>query len=368
MRAIVLAAALSSWAAAAAPLPPKPDRYVTDRTGRLDAARLSLLNETLAGFERDTSTQVVLYVAARIPAGATLEEVAAQALAEWSIGQKGRDNGVLFLAFLDDRVMRIEVGYGLEGALPDARAHQIITEAVTPRFRQGDFTGGIETAAAHIMAAARGEPFPATDRTAAEAGAPMWAFAVMFGLLGLVLVIVLFALVRGAWRRPAGFSHPVARRAGRAAVLLWAAVLPVAPFAAWKRSPALGYVALLLTVSAIVAGGVASALEKRKGARVRSIVGRLAFVVAACALPALLLGLATGGQDVALPLFVVGGALFVAMIASVDRLGSTGGGGYSYSSSGSGWSSSSSSSSDSSSSSFSGGGGESGGGGASGSW
>jgi uncharacterized protein len=368
-----LIAALTAVAWGAVALPPRPDTYVTDRTGRLDAARLSRLNGTLAAFERETSTQVLVYVDARMPAGATLEEVAAEAVRQWGVGQKGRDNGALFLAFLDDRRMRIEVGYGLEGALPDARAHRIITEVVTPSFRRGDFTGGVEAAAAEIVRAARGEPFQGTGRTVAEGPppvlvAPDWVGWIVISLFASIPAVILVFALRRSWTAAGQATHPAARRAGRASVLLWLACFVMAPVAWWQGAGAVPWLLLVLFQATIVAGGVAAVLQKKGFTRVRPVVSRVALLVAASMVPAVVRAVQSGVPDPT-PLLVFGGSLFVAMVASVNGLG-TSPSGYSYSSSSSGWSrsSSSSGSSRSSSSSFSGGGGRSGGGGASGSW
>jgi uncharacterized protein len=207
--------------AAAAPSPslPKPDRYVTDRAGILAPDRAAALNEKLAAFERQTSDQVVVWVDRRLPEGTTLEELGVRTLREWGVGQKGKSNGILFLIFTDDRRMRIEVGYGLEGALPDARAHRITDEIVKPRFRGGDFAGGIEAGADAILASVRGEPFVGTGKTAAESGgraqarsrAPSPAFiAVAVGFLGF-WALMAFLIIRGVRRSPAA----AAARGGR---------------------------------------------------------------------------------------------------------------------------------------------------------
>jgi len=103
-----------------------------------------------------------------MPVGWTLEEFANRAFHEWGIGQKGKSNGLLFLVFVEDRKMRVEVGYGLEGAIPDARSHRITDETVKPFFRNGDFAGGIEAGVDALLAAARGEPYRGTGQTAAR--------------------------------------------------------------------------------------------------------------------------------------------------------------------------------------------------------
>lgn len=183
---------LASVARAEVAVPPRPDRYATDRAGVVDAARLSALNERLAQFERDTSNQVLVFVDRRLPADTTLEVYAADAFKAWAPGQKDKDNGVIFFVFTDDRKMRIEVGYGLEGALPDARAVSIVEDHAKPRFRANDYAGGIEAAADQIMRAARGEAYQGSGRTHAEGGGrsldgppPLWMWLVLFAALGL---------------------------------------------------------------------------------------------------------------------------------------------------------------------------------------
>jgi uncharacterized protein len=172
LRLLLLLSVAAPAAWAAAPVPPRPDRYATDRAGVADASRMAALNETLAQFERETSNQVLVYLDRRLPPNTSLEEFAAEAFKAWGVGQKGKDNGVVVFAFVDDRKFRIEVGYGLEGAIPDARARAIQEEQVLPRFKKGDFAGGLESGAAELMKAARGEAYAGTGKTVAETGPP----------------------------------------------------------------------------------------------------------------------------------------------------------------------------------------------------
>jgi uncharacterized protein len=152
----------------AVPLPPRPARYATDRTGAFDAARLAALNERLAAFERETSNQVLVYVDRKVPAGTTLEEMSSAAMRAWGVGQKGTRNGVALFVFVDDRKMRIEVGYGLEGALPDAAAHRITDGVIKPFFRKADYAGGVEAGVSAILDAVRTEGNKGSGVTAAE--------------------------------------------------------------------------------------------------------------------------------------------------------------------------------------------------------
>jgi uncharacterized protein len=358
-------------------VPPRPARYATDLTGRLPAARVSSLNERLAAFERQTSTQVLIYVDSRVPANTTLDEFANRAFKEWGIGQKGKDNGVLFVVFLDDRVMRIEVGYGLEGALPDARAKQITSDFVKPRFKAGDYAGGVEAAADQIMAAARGEPYRGTGRTVAEQGGLPLFGKIALTLFGSVLVGTFIYGFGGGWRETRDGS-PVARWSTRVS-LVSATLLILSPlvFLWFSRLPPAAVV-LALAYVALVSRIIAKAVGETGFWRVLGIVGSLGFMLAVTLGSRALEILATGLGDYRV-FYAIGGGLVLGLLSLGRR--DTGGRGYerrvAWASGDSSWSSSttssdsssgSSSSGSSSSSDFSGGGGSSGGGGASDSW
>ena len=165
---MLTAAAATASARAAPPLPPRPTKYATDRTKSFDAARLEALNERLAAFERETSNQVLVYVDRKVPAGTTLEEMSSAAVRAWGIGQQGKRNGVALFVFVDDRKMRVEVGYGLEGALPDAAAHRITDGVIKPHFKQADYAAGVEAGVDAILKALRVEGNRGTGVTAAE--------------------------------------------------------------------------------------------------------------------------------------------------------------------------------------------------------
>jgi uncharacterized protein len=138
-------------------LPPKPDRYVTDRAGVLPADRAEALNRKLEQFERDTSNQVLVWIDRKIPENFTLEDFTVRAAQKWKAGQEKTDNGAVLFVFIDDRKVRIEVGYGLEGVLPDITANRIIQNEIVPRFRSGDYAGGIEAGVDAMIAATKGE-------------------------------------------------------------------------------------------------------------------------------------------------------------------------------------------------------------------
>jgi uncharacterized protein len=138
-------------------IPEKPQRYVTDRAGVFGPGRAEALNAKLEQFERDTSNQILVWVDSKIPEGFTLEDFTVRAAQKWGAGQKKEDNGAVLFVFTEDHKARIEVGYGLEGSLPDVTAKRIIDDEMIPKFRAGDFAGGIDRGVDAMMAATRGE-------------------------------------------------------------------------------------------------------------------------------------------------------------------------------------------------------------------
>ena len=138
-------------------LPPKPARYVTDNAGALSADRAEALNSKLEQYERDTSNQILVWIDRSVPENFTLEDFAVRAFKKWGVGQAKKDNGAALFVFVNDRKLRIEVGYGLEGVLPDAIANRIIQEQIVPRFRANDYPGGIEAGVDGMIAATKGE-------------------------------------------------------------------------------------------------------------------------------------------------------------------------------------------------------------------
>jgi uncharacterized protein len=154
-------------------VPPKPAAYVTDKTGVLDTARVHALNEKLAQFERGTSNQVLVYVDRDLPADSTIEQFANDAMHQWGVGQKGKDNGAVLFLFTGNRKMRIEVGYGLESVLTDAKARDITSTIIKPRLKAADYDGAVEQGADAMLAVIRGEGLKGTGRTVRETRHPV---------------------------------------------------------------------------------------------------------------------------------------------------------------------------------------------------
>src|SRR5712691_3545286 len=159
-----LLALLLCWACAAAAdvaVPPLVGRLV-DQTGTLSSGDVASLQQTLKDFEARKGSQIaVLIVPTTAPE--TIEQYSLRVAETWKIGRKKIDDGALVVVARDDRKLRIEVGYGLEGALTDVTSKRIIDEIITPRFRNGDFAGGISAGVDRIIRVIDGERLPAVE-------------------------------------------------------------------------------------------------------------------------------------------------------------------------------------------------------------
>jgi uncharacterized protein len=129
---------------------------VNDLAGVLDAATAARLESRLADFERETSHQIAVLTVPSLE-GEAIEPFALRVAEAWQLGQAGADNGILVVVAPQDRRARIEVGYGLEGVVPDAIAKRVLEDVMFSHFRSGDFAGGVEAGVDALMQAARGE-------------------------------------------------------------------------------------------------------------------------------------------------------------------------------------------------------------------
>ncbi|MDD2723802.1 MAG: YgcG family protein [Methylovulum sp.] len=150
---------LFTTAAAEIAIPPLSQR-VTDLTGTLSARQMNAMEQTLAAFEARKGSQIaVLMIATTQPEA--IEQFGIRVADAWKIGRKSIDDGVIFIIAKNDRKMRLEVGYGLEGVIPDAIAKRIISETITPYFKQNDYAGGINAGISQLTKLIDGEPLPA---------------------------------------------------------------------------------------------------------------------------------------------------------------------------------------------------------------
>jgi len=182
-------------------LPPRPQRFFNGYAGVVSPSTANSLNETLANFERATTSQLLVAIFPKLPPNAALEDFTFRTAQSWRVGQQKMNNGAVLFVFAQDRKLRIEVGYGLEGALPDALARRIIEDEITPRFRQNDYDGGLTAGVNAMMQAARGE-YKGSGRTVAEKSGP--ARKNTRGLFWLLLLFV-FAVI--SFLRRGGTSY-----------------------------------------------------------------------------------------------------------------------------------------------------------------
>jgi uncharacterized protein len=185
MKLLLLALGLA-WAQVA--VPPLTGRVV-DLTGTLTPEQRVGLERSLEAFEARKGSQIaVLLVPTTAPEA--IEQYALRVAEQWKIGRKKVDDGAILVVAKDDRALRIEVGYGLEGALNDATAKRIVSEIIVPRFREGDFSGGISAGLDRMMRVIDGEPLPEPARSrAADAQG---------GVMQLLPVLLILALVVGS--------------------------------------------------------------------------------------------------------------------------------------------------------------------------
>ena len=191
----ILCNLLAAPYALALTVPEKPEAYVNDYAGLLSADARQKLESVLAGFEKETSNQVVVAIFSGLE-GQVLEDFSIRLAEKWKIGTKKNDNGVILLIFKEDRAVRIEVGYGLEGALPDALAKQIIQNEIVPSFKAGDFDGGVLKAVDAILRATKGEYKAAPNQEDRMEQYKPWLFLFLF--LYILVPIACYFLVVAA--------------------------------------------------------------------------------------------------------------------------------------------------------------------------
>ena len=208
-------------------MPSAPSARVTDDAGLLGPADRQRLEARLADGERTTGAQVVIAIFRSLE-GESLEDYSIRLAQQWRIGRKGLDNGAILLVFVAERKVRLEVGYGLEAAIPDAVAARIIAERLAPRFREGQYARGLEDAAAAVfqLVATGGAAQPRVAARRQPTGLPpALAFAVV-GIIGAIAVVMLMEAVDA--RRFARRNGYTAGRGGR-----WSRPAAGPPFIFW---------------------------------------------------------------------------------------------------------------------------------------
>jgi len=193
---------------------PRAEGYVNDHANILSEREKAGLESILRRFEAETTNQVVLLVIPSLE-GDSLEDFSIRVAEAWEVGQKGKDNGVIFLVAVEDRKARIEVGYGLEGALTDAQSGRILRDLVFPAFRQGAYSSGIQAGMVGILQSIQGEfPSQSTRQMAPTRQARTKASGLLLPLLFFLLLFsrggrffLLGGLLGGMWGGRGGMGR-----------------------------------------------------------------------------------------------------------------------------------------------------------------
>jgi uncharacterized protein len=206
--ALCFLALLAINSQAAEIIPPKPTAYFNDYAGVVSKEAASRFNEQLAQFERETSNQLVVAVFPKMQSDSDVADYTQRVAQAWGVGQKDQRNGAVLFVFVQDRKMFIQVGYGLEGALPDVTCFDITEYRIKPHFRSNDYEGGLAAGIDSILQAIRGE-YKGSGKTHAERGAannPGIGGFIFF----VIFIIVIISIIRSRKRgyRYSGFGGP----------------------------------------------------------------------------------------------------------------------------------------------------------------
>lgn len=177
------------------PIPPPPTRWVTDTAGFMSAEAARSLDGQLEDYERSTGHQLLVYIG-KTTGGLPIEDWAVRAFEAWKVGRKGLDDGLVLFIMADDRKLRIEVGYGLEGQVPDAIASRIINEVIVPKIQAGDRNGAVTAGMDAVVRRLGGQGLSdlpsAMPPERAPEGKPftIWHL-IIIGLIGIFFLILL---------------------------------------------------------------------------------------------------------------------------------------------------------------------------------
>lgn len=177
--------------AAETPIPPPPTRWVTDTAGFMSPEGVRALDAQLSAYERSTGHQVIVYIASTT-GDAPIDDWAVRAFEQWKLGRKGLDDGLALFIMAQDQKLRIEVGYGLEGNVPDVVASRIIREVIVPRIQRGDRDGAVNAGVQALTKAIGGDSGGGAppERVRGEAKPPSLGQMILFGIIALVVLFL----------------------------------------------------------------------------------------------------------------------------------------------------------------------------------
>ncbi len=182
----IVALIACATAIGAAPIPPPPTRWVTDNAGFLSPGARAALDQRLRVFEQQTGHQILVWIGTST-GGDPIEDWTVRAFKAWRVGRKGMDDGLVLFVFSEDRKVRIEVGYGLEGVVPDAVASRIIREAIVPRIQAQDRDGAIAAGVDSSIRAIGGESSDSRRPAVGARGRPRQPLSPVQLIFGLII-------------------------------------------------------------------------------------------------------------------------------------------------------------------------------------
>ncbi len=175
--------------AAETPIPPAPTRWVTDTANFLSPATVTALDARLAAYQQGTGHQLIVYIAPTT-GGAPIEDWGVRAFEKWKVGRKGLDDGLVLFIMSQDHKLRIEVGYGLEGVVPDAIASRVINEIMAPRIQSGDHDGAVTAGIDALTGTIGGQAGSVPAAQTPEPPKPVSLVRLIFyGIIGILLLL-----------------------------------------------------------------------------------------------------------------------------------------------------------------------------------
>jgi uncharacterized protein len=178
-------------------IPPSPQQYFNDYANVVSSATASQLNQMLDNFERQTSEQILVAIFPTMQSDSSIEDYTVRVARAWKVGQKDQNNGAVLFVFVQDHKMFLQVGYGLEAVLPDALCKRIIDEQISPRFKAGDFDGGLTAGVQSILAATKGE-YKGTGATVADSRSLHGSVPSIFKIVFIVVFVIIIFSARGS--------------------------------------------------------------------------------------------------------------------------------------------------------------------------
>ena len=208
---LALGLAVAAWGST---VPPKPTHFVTDGASALQPDTVTQLERELREYESATGHQIIVYIG-ETTGNEPLETYTVNAAQSWKVGHKGKDDGAVLFLFMRDHHVRIEVGYGLEGDLPDARAKQIIDETIVPQLKADNPDAAVASGVAAILTTISpgfqpSEPVSAASASQSSSGTdfgdpPAW-FVLLAFLAFVPVVMLVFAIIRWLFALPKGLK------------------------------------------------------------------------------------------------------------------------------------------------------------------